>query len=72
LVEALRNLFNCSRTWRELLMSASYIAAVLYSLIIFGMAPLAVSDNATRAHTSVMTFIVVSTTYTYAAILLLS
>ena len=69
---AWHSIHSCSRTWNELLMCASYVAAVLYTLLIFGMAPLTPSGDPTRAHTSTMTFMVVISTYLYTAILLLS
>jgi len=73
-VSMFTNVRNCKTSWRVLLSSCSFIAAVLYTLIIFGMAPLQDNneDSKTGARSSTMLLWTVITTYIYAALLLLS
>jgi hypothetical protein len=79
--EAWRNLQSCRRTWRTLFACSSYVVALLYSLVVFGMAPLDASDHSIsgptahgnrHATSSWQLVAVVVSTYLYAAILLLS
>jgi hypothetical protein len=79
-VSAIENMRNCKASARTLLASASYVAALLYCLIIFGMAPLDMQKehgnyeqgHLQNARSSSMLLTTVVTTYAYAGILLLS
>jgi hypothetical protein len=67
------NLRNCNTSWRVLMTSFSYVAALLYSLVVFGIAPLDdANGDSGRARSSSMLLWTVVTTYAYAALLLLS
>jgi hypothetical protein len=75
--EACRNLRSCQYTCRSLLLCSSYVCALLYSLVIFGMAPLQLLDAQApgadqHATSSWQLLAVVVSTYLYAAIILLS
>ena len=80
-VSAIENMRHCKASARTLLASASYVAALLYCLIIFGMAPLDMQKehggtyeqgHLQNARSSSMLLTTVVTTYAYAGILLLS
>lgn len=75
--EACGSLRSCKYTCRSVLMCSSYVCALLYSLVIFGMAPLDLLDEqapgaAKHATSSWQLFAVVVSTYLYAALILLS
>ncbi len=70
---AVGNLRSCKTSWRVLMTSFSYVVALLYTLIIFGMAPLDYDGSHSEgARSSSMLLWTVVTAYAYAALLLLS
>ena len=70
---AMENVRNCKTSWRVLMTSFSYVVALLYTLIIFGMAPLDYDGtHPNGARSSSMLLWTVVTAYGYAALLLLS
>jgi hypothetical protein len=48
------------------------VLALLYTLLIFGMVPIAASDDPEHARSSIMLLLAVITAYAYSALLLMS
>jgi hypothetical protein len=70
---AAQNLCSCRSTWRVLLTCMSFLGALLYTLTIFGMAPLkTVDDDSSQVHSSGLLLVAVVTAYLYSAVLLAS
>jgi len=75
LTHVLRSMHTASRceySWRDLGMCCTYVVALLYTLLIFGMVPLAASDDPEHARSSIMLLLVVVTAYAYSALLLMA
>jgi|LauGreDrversion4_2_1035121.scaffolds.fasta_scaffold177500_2 hypothetical protein len=69
--DAMHNLLSCKRSWLGLFYCVSFVLTLLFTLSIFGMAPLSNSADREHVHTSPMFLLVVLTTFTYAAILMM-
>ena len=69
---SLRTAGSCTYSWRNLGIFCSYVLALLYTLLIFGMVPIAASDDPEHARSSIMLLLAVITAYAYSALLLMS
>lgn len=70
-LRGLRATGSCEYSCRDLGIFCSYVVALLYTLLIFGMVPLAASDDPQHARSSIMLLLAVITAYAYSALLLL-
>lgn len=71
-ISVAQNLRNCNTSWRVVMTSVSYVAALLYSLIILCIAPLGKNGDLMHARSSGMLLWTIVTAYAYGALLLLS
>jgi len=71
-LHSVRSLATCEHVWQKLWVSGAYVLALLYTLLIFALAPLAASEDTTHTYSSIMLLLTVITAYVYAALLLMS
>lgn len=71
-LHSVRGLASCEHVWQKLWICGAYVLALLYTLLIFALAPLAASEDTTHSYSSIMLLLAVITAYVYAALLLVS